>query len=496
MVDRPHRAALACTIALVALGAALEATVAYRAATQSITYDEAGTYLKFLRGPFTDAFTHYDANNHVLFTALAHASISLFGVSEFSLRLPSVIGAASFFVAIALVCCRVFGGGAMSLLAVATVTLDPFVLDMMSAARGYGLAFSLLTTGLYCLTVALDGDRGRRLVWWGLASVALGLSVGAQLTFVWPAVALAVTAALVTMRRDFFTRSSTRELLCLVVPGALVASMILAVPLSNVRPGAMYYGAQRIAWSVRSLMEPVFDHQAGSWACAASRPDALVPTLAAIVCVAAVALIVGGQWVALRCGADGQVTRPILRRFTILANGSLLLTVVQLLVIRVFGFPYPEGRTGLYLMLMFPLAACSAVAALWESRSTRIVGRGGALLLALVSVWFLSEFTVTYFYEWRFDAGTRRIIDMLAEHARRSERPLRVWADDVGPSLSFYRTVDHLDAIATIPEAGTPPTPAYDFFVACSAAERERATRMGTTIYTDPVSDAVLVERR
>src|SRR5437667_9108184 len=139
MADQHHRRATLNTTVLLATGIALEATIAYRAATQSITYDEAATYLKFLQGSLTDPFRQFDASNHVLFTALARGSIGAFGVSQFSLRLPSVIGAGAFFVALALVCRRVFGFGIMPILAAATVALDPFVLDFMSAARGYGL---------------------------------------------------------------------------------------------------------------------------------------------------------------------------------------------------------------------------------------------------------------------------------------------------------------------------------------------------------------------
>jgi hypothetical protein len=479
----------------VAIGIALEVVVAYRAATQSITYDEAATYVKFLRGPFTNVFT-YDASNHVLFTMLARASVAAFGVSEFSLRLPSVIGAAAFFVAIARVVQRLLGGGVMPVVAMATVALDPFVLDLMSAARGYGLAFSLLTVALDCLTLALDHDPERLPRRWGAASVALGLSASAHLTFVFPAVALAVTAALVRMTPDGFTRRWVRECSWLVVPGAVVASTILAAPLHNMRPGAWYYGAEHIARSVASLIQPVFAHRTPDWVCAAPGPDERVPVWAAAVCMAAVVPVVVAVPVAFRRAAADRRTSAVLARFTLLSAGSLLLTLVQVIAIHAaFGFRYPHGRTGLYLLLLFPMSASSVVAVLLDSPRNRMVGRAGTLLLALVSVWFLSEFTVTYFYEWRFDAGTRRIVEMLVDRAARSGRPLRVWADDLEPSVSFYRD-QHADAIAPMPDAGTPPVASYDFFVACSSSERELTMRMGTTLYVDPVSAAVLVESR
>ena len=64
----------------------------YRAATQSVTIDEAFTYNAFLAGPVDDLFTKYDANHHILNSLLAKLSISLLGLSELTLRLPSLLG--------------------------------------------------------------------------------------------------------------------------------------------------------------------------------------------------------------------------------------------------------------------------------------------------------------------------------------------------------------------------------------------------------------------
>jgi hypothetical protein len=65
---------------------------AYRAATQSIVHDEAYSFFKFIDGPWSNLWTPlYDAGNHVLYLALAKLSVDFLGVSELSLRLPSVL---------------------------------------------------------------------------------------------------------------------------------------------------------------------------------------------------------------------------------------------------------------------------------------------------------------------------------------------------------------------------------------------------------------------
>src|SRR5436189_1689879 len=71
---------------------ALLAMNIYRAWAQPITTDEAFTYNLYVDGPASKIFTYYDANNHVLHTILCRMSVKLFGLSEFTMRIPSLLG--------------------------------------------------------------------------------------------------------------------------------------------------------------------------------------------------------------------------------------------------------------------------------------------------------------------------------------------------------------------------------------------------------------------
>src|SRR5262245_56059542 len=69
----------------------------YRASTQSITIDEARTYLAFVKPPVRQILTTYEANNHVLHSLMCKASIGMFGLSELTLRIPGLIGGILYF---------------------------------------------------------------------------------------------------------------------------------------------------------------------------------------------------------------------------------------------------------------------------------------------------------------------------------------------------------------------------------------------------------------
>src|SRR5688572_19746561 len=120
----------------------------YRAATQSITHDEAVTYERYCSGPFYRLVSSSDANNHVLHSLLCRCSIGLFGTSELALRLPSVVAGLLFLTAIARIGWRVWGASLATPVAVLLLGLNPFVLDYLSAARGYSLALMLWAAAL------------------------------------------------------------------------------------------------------------------------------------------------------------------------------------------------------------------------------------------------------------------------------------------------------------------------------------------------------------
>ena len=68
--------------------------VVARASVQSLTIDEADTYLSWVRPAWPSHWSAY-ANNHVLNSMLMRLFTSIFGASALTLRLPALIGAAA-----------------------------------------------------------------------------------------------------------------------------------------------------------------------------------------------------------------------------------------------------------------------------------------------------------------------------------------------------------------------------------------------------------------
>lgn len=137
---RDHRIALAITLLI---GVALRAM--YLA--QPMRYDEAVTYMYFVRLPWAEALSTYTyPNNHLFHTLLAKASVSLFGNYPWALRVPAFLAGIAI-VPASYVVVRALYGARAALIATGLVASSGALVLYSTNARGYSLivlAFLLL----------------------------------------------------------------------------------------------------------------------------------------------------------------------------------------------------------------------------------------------------------------------------------------------------------------------------------------------------------------
>ena len=103
--------------------------------------------------------------------------------------------------------------------------------------------------------------------------------------------------------------------------------------------------------------------------------------------------------------------------------------------------------------------------------------------------------TSRYYYEWRYDAGTQTIFDLIVRSPGPGEfGEVRVAASRwlFSPSLNFYRAARANHRVAPVND-GWGLGGDYDFFVVAPGADLERARRMANLVYVDPVSGVSLL---
>ncbi|HXP87891.1 MAG TPA: hypothetical protein VN841_24385 [Bryobacteraceae bacterium] len=223
-----------------------------RASVQSITIDEAFTYLYFVALSLSKAW-EASSNNHVLNTLLMWISTHAFGTSSITVRLPALLGAVLYVCVCGFLCKSITNRFTLRMLLFICLTYNPFLFDFMVAARGYSLADAFLLAAI--AVPVWNRVKGRPSLQTScvLASLALGLSFTANFSFAF--VDGAAFLAIVTwaiQRREGETIVGTLGFCAL--PGLIVVLLMCGYALSHWPKGELWWGAHSLkemgqAWS-------------------------------------------------------------------------------------------------------------------------------------------------------------------------------------------------------------------------------------------------------
>jgi hypothetical protein len=372
------------------------ALVVFRAWTQSITIDEASTYLLFA-GPDQPQHWIGSVANHVLNSVLMRLTTRLFSVSEFSARIPTLVGAALYISACYRFCRRMDGGWILRWAALVCLTYSPFIMDYLVAARGYGLALGFLMTALTADPKKLSGCV--------LASTAIGLCFASNFSFAFACVAVMSGLFVWSWRESGIARG---KLVAAYVLPPLLATWVIAAPTLLHYPRAeLWYGAHSLRETFASLLESqLFHHSAWLY---------LAPGLIALAWLVNI--------------------RRRLPPMTVLFGGAFLCTaLLHFTAFHVLGLLYPLDRTGIFFVpLAFgAIAAAAAVPGGWL-RTAQI----GALVF--VAVGNLVLLRVDRFEEWSFNADTAQVYSKLqCLHSRDQVTRIAAGWPFFG-AMNFYR---------------------------------------------------------
>ncbi len=463
-----------------ALLAALFAVCIYRAITQSVVFDEALTWELYIAGPVDKIFHTFDANHHFLNTVLMRLVTAIFGVSAFTLRVPALAGAILYFAAVYRVSLIAFGESVRFLIAVAALTVNPFVLDFMVAARGYGIALALW---MWALAVLLPVFQGRAPTRRDLveSGSAIALSVTANLIFLLPAAALAGITLLYLIRQPPAPEPAKKpkrgqpqrgapDWIWFSAPIAAIALLFfLIAPVEDMKLDQFYTGVPTISESLRSLASVSVKHSGplakANWA--DGWRDAVGFVIAPL--IVASGLIVG-----------------FLRRnwLLMIASGTATISAIGLVFIHLaLGRPYPADRTGLYFLPLATLALMGLTAA-----REKIVSIAAFAIAAVMIGQYLTEFNVKKFWVWDYDADTRSMGEYLAAH--RNGQKVRVGGSwQLSESLGFYLFQNHWDWLEI---NRRPPQPGDDYYALIPQDASAMQTLGLKEVFRGPVSGSVL----
>jgi hypothetical protein len=415
--------------------AALVAVNLYRAITQSVTAGEAWNYNHFIGPAWTEAFAHFDGNDHVLNTLLVRISTSRFHLTELSLRLPSLLAGLFYLWVVFRMARRWFGGGLMFLVVTMLLTLNPVIVDAMSEARGYGIA---LASWMWALELILESMEPVSVQKLNLAGLCLGLSVAASLAFAAPTAAL-ILVYLLWSRTNGNERPSARNFVLIAVLSAFV---LLVLPLNRAEWNTLAVGATSLRQTINELT--------------ALSLGTSLEVIGGVSRVAIALVALAGLAAAVRLWKRRDST------LIALAGPTLALTLLLLLAAhRWWHTPFPQGGA-IYLIPLIVLTVAPVILTL-HNRPAQI---GFLALSSAVLASHLAAFPWGAYAAGKQFAGGRDLAKTLRSKA--GTRPVRVAASLAAePIITYYRTRYRQGNWQ--PVENQPLDGAYDYYVLTAA---------------------------
>jgi hypothetical protein len=427
------------TYSLIAVSVLLFAYTFTRACILSITWDEAFSYLEFVRTGivFPDKYGDMSANNHLLYTGLEIYLTHWLGTAEWVLRLPSLLAHILFLVYSAKLV-KQLSNKWLTIAAFLFINLNPYVLDFFSLARGYGLSIGLMMTSIYYLYVFHKNFENK---FAALSVFFAGLSVLANYVMLNYCIALVSTLVLLEVYHAYQAMEAKSKFLFFiknvskpVILFLLLLVFVLPIGLKLRAAGALFFGGNNGFWkdTVHTLIDrSLYELRYNCWVQRSIKGYVLLILIAATV------------FAGIRFFRK-KITRDVLFLISsiLLIGISVASTIAQHYLL---GTLFLIDRTTLFLFVLF-----TVMLAFFLSEVAR--ERKGLSVIAYASVLgmvihFLLAFNLKYALEWKPDATTK---EMLADLEKIKEIP--EGKDNVSISIpllfetdiNFYRDVKNL----------------------------------------------------
>jgi hypothetical protein len=431
-----------------------------RAAVQSITIDEANSYVQFAS---RHLYLWYAANNHILNSTLMYGFTRLLGPSQFTARLPALLGAA-FYITAAYRLCRLLGASVpVQLTVFVCLVFNPFIFDYLVAARGYSLALGFLMWALVFFAESyLQG--GPLLTACVVSSACAGMSVSANFSFAF--VNLSAMLAILLSACYQRPKEKIRLLAACALPGTIIVAIVCGYALLHRHPGELIYGASTWGETFGTVIE----------ASLFKSPFNFLGRL-----VFPLVAITGVVWLlsaVIRMPPLGWVVGAI---FAATA-------AIHWVAFLKFGLLLPKDRTAIYFFPLFMIVAGVLAATPAASRLGRYLRASFVGSLAFMAIYFLTCLRLTYFKEWYWDADVQKTYQILSCLNREHQvtRVVSSWSYR-GP-LNFYRLAQP-NSIQEITETG--PSEAQ-IYVKDTVHDAEGNPLFDRIFYKSPTTDLVL----
>lgn len=401
-----------------------------------ITVDEGTTYLVYVQGSIRDVFLNnpVNTNNHFLNTFLIKFSTLILGDSEFSVRLPSLLGHLMYIVFSFKLLKAISDKTIIIICGIVLLHLNPYFYDFFGLARGYSLSWGLMMGSMYYLYRYILEGKNKFIGW---SFVLAGLSVYSILIALNYFLALIVAFNFVFFK-DFLTQQVEQKTSFVIYflkknSAAILVSVLLfillAYPISEVRKYNEFYGEQSSFYE-NSILSVVNQSLFGQKYFGIDFPHVLI-SIAIFVYLSVLIYALRSFFIK----KYNSITVGSLA-FGILFTIACWSTIAQFLIL---GTPYLADRTALIYFPLFSILPVFFFVFFEKRKWLQIILC--AIPLMAYSYHFskcANTFTVR---EWWFDTNNKDVINYFLENEKPDEKVTLAISGVNSPSFHFYEKV-------------------------------------------------------
>lgn len=419
-----------------------------------VFHDEAATVVYFCGLPYDRILDRHHPNNHFFNTVLIKVCIRLWGMSEIIIRIPALIGHVLYLVGIYKIC-RLVARREVMVGGCVLLTLNPFMLELFSAARGYALSLGFFSLATYFLLGRLQSkslaDAKRCILW---AVMLMSLSAVSHFSFF--QIYASFLVLIFAIDRFYVHRPSPLQLswrdwsVILFISLAIVA-VFCVYPVYRIRKVASdqnLYVQNESFWNgtVAGLIQDILYGQYSHFSQAGLLVKYFVGIFAALACILVIKEILHrAQGLLVKC----------LEVMGVWLIGTVCLMFLQF---ELFGFQYVTGRLAVFFIPMFMFIVVlvwSLSANIKRSLNRRLAQAGFWLLTLLVLMHFFWSADLKYVHNCPYTADTREMLqDIKAirlEQGKTLERTALATHWMFSPVINFYIMKEQLAWLRILP---------------------------------------------
>lgn len=375
-----------------------------RAIYVPFVHDEIATFYHYIQtGNFLPYLSHWDANNHFLNSGMSWLSYVVWGLDEWSLRLPNLLVVPLMFWAVFQIANQITNLW-LRVAWILAIILNHFFIEYLALSRGYGMSMAFLFAAIWFTFQIVKTNKFR---FYLLQVVMFVFMLLSNLTLIYSIFILLIVTTLITVIKNHEQLSSFFYRILLLTAGGFAPLALAVQYLFELRSrNLLYYGIEGGFWSVTA--ETLIQLSVGfsSW----------------FFSIIVATLLIIAVFIFLNRIGKSQRIKQILQPdfiFNYLLFGNIALFVLMHFLLAV---KYPEDRVGMFFLPYFLGSLILGVDNISSEKTYRIT-RYLPILFLMIPVNFLLSINLKYSTYWKEMGIPQRFYEQVNKNLNPNDLP-------------------------------------------------------------------------